>query len=112
MREHLLNKTLLRASPPASPRGDVFHAAHRMAAYRPHEPDKGPDDSGEKMERDDLVSAAQCAHEETVALWLAGSWRCNLAPSRDAEASWMDRHAKLKNIACELAVHGRTPWMN
>lgn len=54
--------------------GDVFHVGrHGQLCCR--EPGGL---SGENIESHDIVSAVQCAHEETVALWLAGSWRCNL----------------------------------
>ncbi|EJL77763.1 hypothetical protein PMI15_04569 [Polaromonas sp. CF318] len=92
MREHLFNKTLphmanaagthwrhgqMAKSPsPLSAElfGEVFHPDHRgQLSHR--ESAKLP---GENIEDHDIISAIQQAHEETVALWLAGSWRCNL----------------------------------
>lgn len=59
---------------PAEPPGEVFHPDHRgQLCYR-----ESSGRPGEQMENHDIISAIQQAHEETVALWLAGSWRCNL----------------------------------
>jgi len=92
MREHLYSTTLphmanmagthwrrgqmLKASnpPPAELSGEVFHADHRGQLN--HRDSAGQPD--ENIEGQDIISAIQLAHEETVALWLAGSWRCNL----------------------------------
>jgi len=54
--------------------GDVFHTDHRGQLCC-REPAAWP---GDNIEGHDIISAIQQAHEETVALWLAGSWRCNL----------------------------------
>ena len=59
---------------PAEMSGEVFHSDHRDQ-LKHHESTAWP---GGDMERQDIISAIQQAHEETVALWLAGSWRCNL----------------------------------
>lgn len=87
MREHLYSTTLPHMAnmagthwrhgqmlkgpnpPPAELSGEVFHSDHRGQLSH-HESAVPP---GE-----DIISAIQLAHEETVALWLAGSWRCNL----------------------------------
>lgn len=91
MREHLFTKSLpLMAnmagaqwhghaakggSPlPTGLSGEIYHAGHRrqLCCQEPYE------HLGENIEGHDIISAIQQAHEETVALWLAGSWRCNL----------------------------------
>lgn len=94
MREHLLNKAPLHMANmagtqwrgqmakgggplPARLPGDVFHFDHR-GQFDCHEPNGQPCDPGEDMEGHDIISAVQHVHEETVALWLAVSWRCNL----------------------------------
>ena len=89
MREHLFNKNLPHLANmagtqwrrsqtvndggtlPAELPGDVFHTDHRAQLRHAERP-------GEDIEGYDIISEIQHAHEETVALWLAGSWRCNL----------------------------------
>jgi len=79
---------------PADGLGDVNSASQHYAI--PQGPLEGLDQPvSEHDHESDIVAAALRENEETVALWLAGSWRCNLAPSRDGEASWTDRHAHL-----------------
>lgn len=59
---------------PAGLPSEIYHANNlwHLCCREPYEP------PCENIEGHDIVSALQCAHEETVALWLAGSWRCNL----------------------------------
>jgi hypothetical protein len=90
--------------PPFGPRGDVFHTAPRGQLYRQSEQDELPDDPGEDKDDHDIIGAVQCAHEATVALWLAGSWCCNLgsngtsAPHSERPVSFLSgRDARSSN---------------
>ncbi|SDM41857.1 hypothetical protein [Polaromonas sp. JS666] len=107
MHEHLLNKNLPHPAnmagtqwrrqafkgdgmPVAELPGDVFHTDHRGQLCC-REPARWPN---EDIEGHDILSAIQQAHEETVALWLAGSWRCNLG-SNGASAPHAERPVSL-----------------
>lgn len=90
MREHLFNTTLphmantagthwrhgqMLKSPsqlPAELFGEIFHPDHR--GQLSHRESAGWPD--ENIEGQDIISAIQQAHEETVALWLPNSTPC------------------------------------
>lgn len=87
MHENIFNKTLPHTTDlawkagaplPADPRADIFHAIQHGQFYRQRRPGENPDGPVKGAEGHDVVAAVQETHAATVALWLAGSWRCNL----------------------------------
>lgn len=79
--------------------GEVFRTAQRKQAFRQVELEKIPGGPGENKDGYDIISAVQGAHEATVALWLSGSWCCNLgsngtsAPHSERPVSFLSGRA-------------------
>lgn len=105
MREHLFNKSpphmanmagaqqrhgqMAKGGGPlqAELPGDVFHADYHRPPSWQSDLGKSQSNAGEDMKDHDIISAIQHAHKKAVALWLAGSWRCNLG-GEAGDAPW------------------------
>jgi hypothetical protein len=80
---------------PGNPRGDASHTTQGAPLHGAgHESHHGP--ASPHTAGNDAIAVVARENKETVALWLAGSWRCNLGPASRAEATWMERHAFLR----------------